>query len=480
MLFNSIQFLIYFPLVVILYYAIPHKWRWLLLVTASYYFYMCWKAEYIFLILLSTFIDYFAAIRMAKMPDKKGRKKYLLLSIFVNLGLLFSFKYFNFINESLRDVFNNFNIFYDVPTFKVLLPVGISFYTFQTLSYTIDVYRGRTQPERHFGRFALYVSFFPQLVAGPIERSIKLLPELRKKVQINGSQILSGLKLMFWGFFKKVVIADRLAIYVGSVFLHPDDVYGPKIILAAVFLHVQVYADLSGYTDIARGAARVMGIDLIKNFNNPLWARSLYDFWKRWHISLTTWFTDYLYIPLGGNRVIKWRWYYNIFIVFLISGLWHGASWTFVIWGAMHGLFQLIEIWTDKPRKAFFKRIGISDKKTLMNGLGVTAQLTMLSATALFFGAKNMGDASTLIRNIADFSHVDQFVTELYKNLEYTLSLILVVGLMSFEWIHAKFSIFKLLAKQHMIIRLMVYAIGILLTITFGVFKDQEFIYFQF
>ncbi|MEA3444837.1 MAG: MBOAT family protein, partial [Bacteroidota bacterium] len=232
MLFNSFQFIVFFPLVIILYYSLSHKYRWALLLAASYYFYMCWKVEYIFLILFSTAIDYFAALQMGKTKEKRKRKKFLILSIIVNLGLLFSFKYFNFLNDSVRAVFDNWNIFYGVETFNVLLPVGISFYTFQTLSYSIDIYRGRSKPEKHFGRFALYVSFFPQLVAGPIERSINLLPQFRKKIEMDGERILSGLKLMLWGFFKKIVIADRLAMFVGSVFMHPEDAHGVQVLLA--------------------------------------------------------------------------------------------------------------------------------------------------------------------------------------------------------------------------------------------------------
>jgi D-alanyl-lipoteichoic acid acyltransferase DltB (MBOAT superfamily) len=417
---------------------------------------------------------------MASIPEKSGRRKYLMLSIYVNLLLLFGFKYFNFFNESLRDLFHHFNLFYNVPAFNLLLPVGISFYTFQTLSYSIDIYRGRSEPERHLGRFALYVSFFPQLVAGPIERSIRLLPELRKKVLLNGEQILSGLKLMAWGFFKKVVIADRLAMYVGSVFMYPENAHGPEVFLACILLHVQVYTDLSGYTDIARGAARVMGIELIRNFNNPLFARSLYDFWKRWHISLTTWFTDYLYIPLGGKRVVKWRWYYNIFIVFLISGLWHGANWTFVIWGALHGIFQLIEIWTDRPRKKFFEWSGLTKVPTLLKGLGIAAQLTLLSTTALFFGARSFEDASMLVHNMFEWISIHDFIGHISSNNQYVLGLLLVIGLMITEYLHERYDLFSWLAARPLFFRMALFLAGIFFMIIFGVFEEQEFIYFQF
>jgi len=434
--------------------------------------------EYIVLIMASTAIDYYAGIQMGKTENKKKRKKFLLLSLFVNLGLLFGFKYFNFFNDSIRGIFDFYNVFYDVPAFNVLLPVGISFYTFQTLSYSIDIYRGRSKPERHFGKFALYVAFFPQLVAGPIERSTRLLPQFSKKISFKHAEVVSGLKLMLWGFFKKVVIADRLALFVGTIFNHPDESYGFPIILASILLHVQVYADLSGYTDIARGAARVFGIDIIKNFNMPLFARSFYDFWKRWHISLTTWFTDYLYIPLGGSRVLKWRWYFNIYAVFIISGLWHGANWTYVIWGVLHGLYQLIEIWTDKTRKKFFKTIGLTKFPTLLKTLGVITTLLLVSFATLFFGAKNLNDSFILMQNALHFGTLQGFLA-IFDN-ELILGIILIAFLMIVEYLNYKYNIISLIGKKHIVIRWSIYIISIILVATLGVFEELEFIYFQF
>ncbi|MEA3444498.1 MAG: MBOAT family O-acyltransferase [Bacteroidota bacterium] len=441
---------------------------------------MCWKVEYIFLILFSTAIDYFAALQMGKTKEKRKRKKYLLLSIIVNLGLLFSFKYFNFLNDSVRAIFDNWNIFYGVNSFNVLLPVGISFYTFQTLSYTIDIYRGRSKPEKHFGRFALYVSFFPQLVAGPIERSINLLPQFRKKIEMNGEQIISGLKLMLWGFFKKVVVADRIAIFVSSVFMNPGDSYGVQVVLASFMFYVQVYADLSGYTDIARGAARVMGIDLIKNFNTPLFASSFHDFWKRWHISLTTWFTDYLYIPLGGNRVVKWRWYYNIFIVFLISGLWHGANWTFVVWGALHGLFQLVEIWTHKPRQRFFNFTGLSKFPSILNFMGVITQISLVSFSVLFFGARNISEAFLLIKNCFETNYISRTVGMFMHRPDYSIALILIAVLMLIEFLHNKYNLVEFVKQKSIALKYSVYLAAVFIVLILGVFEQLQFIYFQF
>ncbi|CAN5908465.1 hypothetical protein BH23GEM7_BH23GEM7_20090 [soil metagenome] len=358
MLFNSLQFLFFFPVVVALYFATPHRFRWTLLLAASYYFYACWKPEYLLLIIASTLVDYGAALGMGAAATQARRKAFLALSLGSNLGLLFAFKYFNFFNESARALFDQFNLFYGVPAFDVLLPVGISFYTFQTLSYTIDVYRGQREPERHLGIFALYVSFFPQLVAGPIERSTRLLPQFFEKHEFSADRVSSGLRLILWGFFKKIVIADRLAIYVNEVYGNPAGFDGPTLLLATYFFAFQIYCDFSAYSDIAIGAARVMGFELMQNFRRPYFARSIHEFWQRWHISLSTWFRDYVYIPLGGNRVPFWRWYVNLFAVFLVSGLWHGANWTFVVWGGLHGFYLVFSLMTRNVRDRGWEALG--------------------------------------------------------------------------------------------------------------------------
>jgi len=333
MLFNSLEFIIFFPIVVGLYFIISPRFRWILLLAASYYFYMCWNYKYILLILFSTVVDYFAAIAMSRTSQKKFKKVFLVASLFSNLGLLFFFKYFNFFSGSINAVLDQFNVFYNVPYYDYLLPVGISFYTFQTLSYTIDVYKGKQKPEYHFGKFALFVSFFPQLVAGPIERSVNLLPQFSQTFKFEYARIRDGIILMTWGMFKKVVIADRLSEYVNEVFNNPESYDGFHNILATLFFSFQIYCDFSGYSDVAIGAALVMGYHLMKNFNRPYLAKSIGEFWSRWHISLSTWFRDYVYIPLGGNRVNISRLLFNLYITFLISGLWHGANWTFAIWG---------------------------------------------------------------------------------------------------------------------------------------------------
>ncbi len=343
MLFNSLAFCIFFPLVVAGYFLTPPRARWAWLLAASYVFYAWWKIEYTLLLAFSTLVDYGAARAMGRHATRRGRRPYLLVSLGVNLGVLVGFKYLAFFSESLGTLLHGAGMAYAPVGLNVLLPVGISFYTFQTMAYSIDVYRGAQAPEKHLGRFALYVSFFPQLVAGPIERSTHLLPQFREKMRWNDARVASGLQLMLWGFFKKLVIADRLALYVNEVYAAPGAHAGWPVVLATYFFAFQIYCDFSGYCDIAVGAARVMGYDLRPNFRFPYFATSVADFWRRWHISLSTWFRDYLYLPLGGNRVRKARWAFNILVVFLVSGLWHGAAWTFVVWGAIHGLYLLAE-----------------------------------------------------------------------------------------------------------------------------------------
>jgi alginate O-acetyltransferase complex protein AlgI len=400
MLFNSIQFLFFFPLVVILYFTIPDKYRWIFLLAASYYFYMCWKAEYIILIVFSTIIDYYAGIMMEKSETIFRRRKFLLLSLLSNLGLLFTFKYFNFFNSSIQSLLNSINIFYDSPTFNLLLPVGISFYTFQTLSYSIDVYRGERKAEHHLGYFALYVSFFPQLVAGPIERSTRLLPQFFEKKEFDSQRVSDGLKLMLWGFFKKVVIADRLAILVNQVYNNAESYEGFPLLLATYFFAFQIYCDFSGYSDIAIGAAQVMGFKLMDNFNRPYYAKSISEFWKRWHISLSTWFRDYLYIPLGGNRVVKWRWYTNLFLTFLISGLWHGANWTFVIWGSIHGFYLMFAIWTKDIVKKIYGFLGLDKGTKRRKIIDVFITFHLVLFAWVFFRANSFNDAIYILTNM--------------------------------------------------------------------------------
>ena len=343
MLFNSWQFAVFLPIVFGLYWALPHKYRQPVLLISSYYFYMSWNFKYVVLILFTTAVSYTAAVLVERTGKHEKRKLLLAATLVACLGVLFIFKYFNFFMGSLAAAAQRFAIPLHPTTLKLLLPVGISFYTFQTLSYVIDVYRGDVAAERNFFTYALFVSFFPQLVAGPIERTKNLLPQLKAEHTFGYDQAMYGLKLMVWGYFKKLVVADNLAVFVDRVF---NDVYtyrGFALVLAAFFFTIQIYCDFSGYSDIARGTAKLLGIDLMENFKSPYFSASIHEFWSRWHISLSTWFRDYVYIPLGGNRVSKARHYWNLLLTFLVSGLWHGANWTFVIWGGVHGAAQVVE-----------------------------------------------------------------------------------------------------------------------------------------
>jgi D-alanyl-lipoteichoic acid acyltransferase DltB (MBOAT superfamily) len=489
MLFNSIEFLIFFPIVVVLYFSSPQKYRWVFLLAASYYFYMCWRAEYIILIIISTLIDYFASIMMEKAKTVFDRRKFLLISLFSNLGLLFTFKYFNFFNHSIQSFLNNFNIFYDSPTFNLLLPVGISFYTFQTLSYTIDVYRGQRKAEHHLGYFALYVSFFPQLVAGPIERSTNLLPQFFKKYEFDAQRVSNGLKLMLWGFFKKVVIADRLAILVNQVYNNTGNYEGSALLLATYFFAFQIYCDFSGYSDIAIGAAQVMGFKLMDNFNRPYYAKNISEFWKRWHISLSTWFRDYLYIPLGGNKVGKRRWYSNLFLTFLISGLWHGANWTFVIWGAIHGFYLVFAIWTKKLSDKLYRFLKLYKGSFARKFVDVFITFHLVLFAWVFFRANSLNDAMYIIANTFPLNIVEFINNFLDPNIEMNLGLnkyeiIIALGniiiMEIFHLIQRHNSMRQFLLTKPIIIRYAAYTLLLFLILFFGEFNLQEFIYFQF
>ena len=392
MLFNSWRFAIFLPIVFILYWALPHRYRWILLFAASYYFYMSWNVKYVVLILFTTAVSYFAAIFLEKTEDTHKKKLILWVTLIACLGVLFVFKYFNWFFESLSAILSIFTIKLQPITLKWLLPVGISFYTFQTLSYVIDVYRGKVKAEHHFGIYATFISFFPQLVAGPIERTQNLLPQIKAEHHFSCEQATYGLKLMAVGFFKKMVVADNFAPYVDTVFADVHSYSGFALLIAAMMFAIQIYCDFSGYSDIARGTSKLMGIELMENFKSPFLSSSVKETWGRWHISLTSWFRDYVYIPLGGSRCSRWRYRLNIFITFLVSGLWHGASWTYVFWGGLSGLGQIFE-----------DIFGIKSYTKKRNGIWVIRVIiafTFFYLCAAFFRAETISDAFYLISHI--------------------------------------------------------------------------------
>jgi D-alanyl-lipoteichoic acid acyltransferase DltB (MBOAT superfamily) len=422
---------------------------------------------------------------MSKIESKAKRKKWLYLSLVSNLGILFGFKYFNFFSENIQLIFNQYNILYEVPFFNALLPVGISFYTFQTLSYTIDVYNNKTQAQKHLGVFAVYVSFFPQLVAGPIERSNHLLPQFFEKHEFSYSRVKSGLQKMLWGFYKKIVIADNLAILVDGVYNNIDNYSGIALIVATIFFTFQIYCDFSGYSDIAIGAARVMGFELRENFKRPYFSKSIQEFWQRWHITLSSWFKDYLYIPLGGNRVVKWKWYYNIIITFLLSGLWHGANWTFIIWGGLHGSYLILAIIFKTQKNNISEKIK-SFSPILNRLLDVSITFILVAFAWIFFRANNLTDALYVLNNIIpELSEYSNLGTQfrgigLYLNdiLKCLLLIILLIGFSTYE---RSGNIWIKLQKKHKLIRWVLYYFliyGLLFLAPHSTINN--FIYFQF
>lgn len=408
MLFNSLHFLIFFPVVVGIYYLIPQKARsyWLLL--ASYYFYMCWNAKYVVLLLFSTVVTYVSGILLercgrAEEEEKKIRcrkKLYVAASFILNLSILFVFKYLNFGMESLQWIFGQMHIALNVPAVDLLLPVGISFYTFQALGYTMDVYRGEIYAEKNFFRYALFVSFFPQLVAGPIERSKNLLRQLDKPAKPSFDSFRDGILLMLWGYFMKVVLADRIAVFVDTVYGDFETYTGVYLIVATILFAVQIYCDFSGYSVIAMGAAEILGIRLMENFNAPYLSVSVAEFWRRWHISLSSWFRDYLYIPLGGNRKGKMRKYINLLITFGVSGLWHGADWSYVIWGLLNGVWQIIGDLLKPFKKKAACFLDIREDSLSHKCIRMVATFFLVDLAWVFFRADSAFIALRIIRRM--------------------------------------------------------------------------------
>ena len=407
MLFNSFQFLVFFPLVCLIYFMIPrHNWKNLFLLVASYYFYMNWKPVYALLIFTSTIVTFVCSKYIEKQDSSKGgakKKRILAASLIINFSILFVFKYFNFVNESVWFFLSGMGIRWNVPNLDILLPVGISFYTFQAVGYSIDVYRGTIKAERSFSTYALFVSFFPQLVAGPIERAKNLLPQFHEEHSFDYNRVVEGLRMMLWGYFMKSCVADTVATYVDPVYNNVCEHSGLSFIIATILFTFQIYCDFGGYSLIARGAAKVMGFNLMENFHRPYLSLSTKEFWKRWHISLSSWFMDYVYIPLGGNRVKYVRHLTNLFITFLVSGIWHGANWTFVLWGAWHGAFIIID--------NIVRRIGTFPKneKWWTKTISIIVVFTIVAFGWVFFRANSVQDAFYIIGKIFQPASYDGF-----------------------------------------------------------------------
>ena len=463
MLFNSIQFILFFVVVTILYFDLPHRFRWLLLLVASCYFYMAFKPVYIAILGFTIVVDYFAGILIEQ--TKGNRKKvFLIASLIANIGVLGTFKYWNFINQNITDLLGLSGAENPLPFLDILLPVGLSFHTFQAMSYTIEVYRGHQKAERHFGIYSLYVMFYPQLVAGPIERPQNLLHQFREEHSWDVERFRKGFSQMLWGFFKKVVIADRLSIFVNEVYGDWTHMSGANLWIAVVFFSFQIYCDFSGYSDIAIGSARIMGFDLMTNFNKPYFARSVEEFWKRWHISLSTWFRDYLYIPLGGNRHGVLRRYINLTIIFLVSGIWHGAGWNFVLWGALHAAFVVIEL-------VYRSRFG---KAMIPDFLKMILTFFVVSIAWIFFRTPTTEQSFGIIEMLfggADFGVIS---SQVMNNAEIVLSVLLILVLLVIEKLdlRLKFNTTWSFAAMSSAVIFIIYLLG--------VFNQEQFIYFQF
>lgn len=479
MLFNSLAFAIFFPIVFAMYWALPHRFRWILILLSSYYFYMGWNVKYVFLILFTTLASYISAILIERECIVRRKKWILAGTVAVCLGTLFFFKYFNFVSESVTVFLNMFALKLNPITLRVLLPVGISFYTFQTLSYVIDVYRGDISAEHHFGKYAAFISFFPQLVAGPIERASNLLPQILAEHKFDYDQAAYGLKLMAWGFFKKVVIADTLSIYVSKVYDAPHQYQGFALVLATVFFAIQIYCDFSGYSDIAIGAAKLMGIHLMTNFKSPYFSQSIKEFWSRWHISLSTWFKDYVYIPLGGNRVSRLRHHFNLVVTFLVSGLWHGANWTFVVWGGIHGIAQVLE------------NIIIPPKHRSSSGMAWCIRVLFVFAFCsfawIFFVSNSLGDSVYVISHMwtgiaSPIAYLRDGFTSIGLGKTDVLFLgISILMLAVYDAVSLKKDVINAISSNRTVIRWGIYIVFTLwFILNIPVTDAAEFIYFQF
>ncbi|MFD2570667.1 MBOAT family O-acyltransferase [Spirosoma soli] len=510
MLFNSLQFLLFFIVITLSYFSLKWQGRWILLLVASCYFYMVLKPEYILILFLTIVIDYIAGIWIEKTTGS-SRRWLLILSLISNLGILAFFKYLGFFTENVSWFFETIHmpelanqvmslgnrlfvkvlhVFGEsgVSSFKdpkSILPVGLSFHTFQAMSYTIEVYRGNQKAERHFGIYALYVMFYPQLVAGPIERPQNVLWQFHKTFPYDAENVKAGLMQMAFGLFKKLVIADRLAILVDHAYGHPAEQNGLTLLAATFFYTIQIYCDFSGYSDVAIGSARVMGFTLMENFRTPYIAQSVSEFWRRWHISLSTWFRDYLYIPLGGNRKGEVRQYLNMMIVFLASGLWHGANWTYVIWGGLNGVYQILAVLRDKllarlgllpvpPQKVTSPVHDTQARKSPVRVVfNVLFTFVLIMLTWVFFRARTLSDALLILQRIATLSPTERIDSPL-NTTEMWFSIFLIGFLLVKEY-------FYLYIPTRNTLRFAVLFVLItFVTYLFGVFSSNQFIYFQF
>ena len=500
MVFNSIDFLIFFPIVLLIYFFIPKKTRYVWLLVSSYYFYMCWNPKYIVLIGFSTIVTYISGILLGRINEDgnkmaKIQKKWIVAGSFViNIGILFFFKYFDFALTYTNQVLSALGFQIVEKPFDVLLPVGISFYTFQALSYTVDVYRKDIKPEKNIFKYALFVSFFPQLVAGPIERSTNLMKQVQQVHTFklwNYENITSGLALMLWGYFMKMVVADRLAILVDVVFGNYTQFGGLVLVVSAVFFAFQIYCDFGSYSLIAMGSAKIMGFTLMENFNTPYFSCSIKEFWRRWHISLSGWFRDYLYIPLGGNRKGTGRKYINLLITFLVSGLWHGANFTFVVWGGLHGVYQIIGDLLKPLKQKWIERFCIKTECFSYKLLQGLMTFMLVDFAWIFFRSNSLNDSLNYIGRMVRYIDLTTLWNgSLYSlgltPLEFWIAIISLIVLFMVDAIRYKkgMHLYEYLNNQFVVLRWAIYMILVVAIFVFGIYGFEydaaQFYYFQF
>jgi alginate O-acetyltransferase complex protein AlgI len=479
MLFNSLEFAIFFPVVTAVYFLLSQRWRVHWLLAASCVFYMAFIPSYILILIVTILIDYFAGIYIEKV---EGRQKTTLLwiSIFSTCTVLFIFKYFGFFTGSFVGLAGLFGWQLSRPVLSIILPVGLSFHTFQSLSYVVEVYRGKQKAEHDFFVYANYVMFFPQLVAGPIERPQNLLHQFQEWHSFNQTDVISGLKRMAWGFFKKLVVADRLALYVNDVYSAPHNYNGLQLTLATFFFSYQIYCDFSAYSDIAIGAAQVLGFHLMENFRTPYYALSISEFWQRWHISLSTWFKDYLYIPLGGNRVSKQRHIANLLITFTLSGLWHGANWTYVIWGGLNGMYLVIGWLTKDLRNHVFGTLGLNPDTKLRKAIMLCSTYLLTCLAWIVFRARNIGDAKYVVTHLTQGWSFEHVATAQFLLRQMPVAILSIIVLELAQCFYARIEIPSLVGKMPLPARWALYASFVMMVVMIGVYKKTQFIYFQF
>ena len=490
MLFNSIDFLLFFPIVSVIFFLIPAKIRNIFLLVASFYFYMCWKASYIVLIGFSILVTYIAGVMIDycrdKLQNKKLAKTVMILAILANLAVLFLFKYYNFFIENISAVSG-----FSLPLLRFALPVGISFYTFQALGYVIDVYQEKVPAEKNLITYALFISFYPQLVAGPIERSGNLLQQIKTPKSFQYENMRSGLLLMAYGFFQKLVIADRLSLFVNSVYADYKTIDGAYLLLATIVFAIQIYCDFASYSNIAIGAARVMGYKLMTNFKAPYFSKSISEFWSRWHISLSTWFQDYIFNPIvWSNKDPQQAIYLGVIVVFLISGFWHGANWTFVVWGIIHALYRVLEIALRKPKKQFYKAVHINTKSKFFHFTQVLTTFLLVCFTYIFFRAESISQAIQVIYAIIARTNISSLFTSNF--LQYGLdipdlviaAISLVILFIADTWTYKGVDVYEKIVQKNRFNRWCIYWVIIFTILIFGIYGPNydasPFIYFQF